>query len=47
MTSGKDYGQLLADPSVRLLNIGLAQGRRYTTGEHISPWKTARKCWSW
>ncbi|MFB7852932.1 5'-3' exonuclease H3TH domain-containing protein [Streptomyces sp. NPDC056053] len=37
MTTDKDYIQLLADPSVRLLNTGLAQGRRYTAGEHILP----------
>ncbi|MFJ8856080.1 5'-3' exonuclease H3TH domain-containing protein [Streptomyces sp. NPDC102437] len=37
MTTDKDYIQLLADPSVRLLNTGLAQDRRYTAGEHILP----------
>ncbi|MFI0220370.1 5'-3' exonuclease [Streptomyces lydicus] len=37
MTTDKDYIQLLADPSVRLLNTGLAQERRYTAGEHILP----------
>lgn len=37
MTTDKDYIQLLADPSVRLLNTGFAMERRYTAGEHILP----------
>ncbi|WP_338673881.1 5'-3' exonuclease H3TH domain-containing protein [Streptomyces sp. SCSIO 30461] len=37
MTSDKDYIQLLGDPSVRLLNTGLAQERRYTASEHVHP----------
>ncbi|WP_411098928.1 5'-3' exonuclease H3TH domain-containing protein [Streptomyces sp. x-45] len=37
MTTDKDYIQLLVDPDVRLLNTALAQGRRYTAGEHIRP----------
>ncbi|MGY3677448.1 5'-3' exonuclease [Streptomyces sp. TE33382] len=37
MTTDKDYIQLLTDPSVRLLNTGIAMERRYTTGEHILP----------
>ncbi|MGX1887628.1 5'-3' exonuclease [Streptomyces sp. NPDC055287] len=37
MTTDKDYIQLLGDPSVRLLNTGLAQDRRYTPGEQILP----------
>lgn len=37
MTTDKDYLQLLTDPSVRLLNTGLAMERRYTAGEHILP----------
>ncbi|MEU8779469.1 5'-3' exonuclease H3TH domain-containing protein [Streptomyces sp. NPDC048606] len=37
MTTDKDYIQLLADPSVRLLNTGLGMERRYTAGEHILP----------
>ncbi|MCC2275467.1 hypothetical protein LKL35_08530 [Streptomyces sp. ET3-23] len=37
MSTDKDYIQLLADPCVRLLNTGLAQDRRYTTGAHIHP----------
>ncbi|MFG2836003.1 5'-3' exonuclease H3TH domain-containing protein [Streptomyces zaomyceticus] len=37
MTTDKDYLQLLADPSVRLLNTGFAMERRYTAGEHILP----------
>ncbi|MGW7327099.1 5'-3' exonuclease [Streptomyces sp. NPDC054840] len=37
MTTDKDYIQLLADPSVRLLNTGLAMERRYTADEHILP----------
>ncbi|MGW0552131.1 5'-3' exonuclease H3TH domain-containing protein [Streptomyces altiplanensis] len=37
MTTDKDYIQLLADPSVRLLSTGLAMERRYTSGEHALP----------
>ncbi|MFJ5846405.1 5'-3' exonuclease H3TH domain-containing protein [Streptomyces sp. NPDC092903] len=37
MTTDKDYIQLLADPSVRLLNKGLAMECRYTGGEHVLP----------
>ncbi|MFG3429519.1 5'-3' exonuclease H3TH domain-containing protein [Streptomyces californicus] len=37
LTTDKDYIQLLADPSVRLLNTSVAVERRYTAGEHILP----------
>ncbi|MFI1189346.1 5'-3' exonuclease H3TH domain-containing protein [Streptomyces californicus] len=37
LSSDKDYIQLLADPSVRLLNTSLAAEHRYTGGEHILP----------
>ncbi|MEU1151556.1 5'-3' exonuclease H3TH domain-containing protein [Streptomyces sp. NPDC005918] len=37
MTTDKDYIQLLADPHVQLLNTGLAQDHRYTTGDHVHP----------
>lgn len=37
LTTDKDFIQLLADPSVRLLNTSVAVERRYTAGEHILP----------
>ncbi|MFD8882166.1 5'-3' exonuclease H3TH domain-containing protein [Streptomyces erythrochromogenes] len=37
MTTDKDFIQLLGDPNVRLLNTGLAQAHRYTTGDHVHP----------
>ncbi|MFI1226158.1 MULTISPECIES: 5'-3' exonuclease H3TH domain-containing protein [unclassified Streptomyces] len=37
LTTDKDYIQLLADPSVRLLNTSVAVERRYTADEHILP----------
>ncbi|MFH9561255.1 5'-3' exonuclease H3TH domain-containing protein [Streptomyces globisporus] len=37
LTTDKDYVQLLADPSVRLLNTSVAVERRYTSGEHVLP----------
>jgi DNA polymerase-1 len=37
MTTDKDFIQLLADPSVRLLNTGFAMERRYTARDHVLP----------
>ncbi|RBM04619.1 5'-3' exonuclease H3TH domain-containing protein [Streptomyces sp. PT12] len=37
MSADRDFYQLLADPGVRLLNTGLAEDRRLTTGAQLPP----------
>ncbi|RKN03372.1 5'-3' exonuclease [Streptomyces radicis] len=46
MSADRDFYQLLADPEVRLLNTGLAEDRRLTTGAHLSPrWGVTAAQW--